>query len=866
MTPAEQKSRDQLLLELEELTLRLQEAEQTLDAIRSGGVDALVVSAGSGQEQLYTLDGADRVYRVFLESISQGALTLSADGLVLFANEAAGRLLSAKMEVVVGAQLQSFVHAADRERMDALFERGLGQPVNAEIRVRGGGGRPLYLSLHPLKDRDDKMVVAVLSDLTEQRRTEAALEAEGLARAIFEQAGEAIVVCDNSGAVIRASRAAVELAGRQLLFQALDDVLPLTEADGTPVQALQGGAEPEFPRGREVRLVRDDGRSFDLILTANPLTTQEHGHVGQVVTLADVTRLKRAEGVREKLLRDLEKANRELATIESLSRAGLQPSSTEELVQSIVSHATEAMGADAGAILLASDGILGVVALAPFADGGHEPFGSEGGFVQTIARMRRTLFVEDVESSRLLTEAERQRGVRSLLGVPLVQENELLGVLCVGWSDQHDADEGQQRFLEIIAARAAQGISARMIADQRDEQRIMAETLALELAEANVVLRGKQGSLELLHDLANLVNSSLSLTEISRSVLLVTEQPLGLRAGVICQMDPAGALVVLAQTGFDESSLAPLQVPQIDARSLELLMRRDVSIITHESVPAPDIGPIRLTSGSVVDDARWVALPLRKEELMLGVVALIFLGRRPFTEDEISLYRSIAGLLGAVFENARVHAEETVAQVRKAAEEERIRLARDLHDSITQALFAAALKAEALTGDDAVPPEALQTAREVRRLTRGALAQMRSMLLELRSDPPEDVPIDQLLRNVAEATEGRSSVAVTLSVSGADDLPRHLHPVIYRIAQEALNNVVRHARATHASIELSVEPDRARLLVRDDGCGFDPGRSLSPTHVGLRSMQERAAETGAELRVVSAPGEGTLVTFDWRAH
>ena len=173
-------------------------------------------------------------------------------------------------------------------------------------------------------------------------------------------------------------------------------------------------------------------------------------------------------------------------------------------------------------------------------------------------------------------------------------------------------------------------------------------------------------------------------------------------------------------------------------------------------------------------------------------------GRRPFTADELALYRSIAELLGSAFDNARAYQVETDARMRHAAHEERTRLARDLHDSITQALFAASLKAEALTEHDDIPARAAETAAEVRRLTRGALAQMRTLLLELRSETLADVPIEQLLRNVVEATEGRVALAEDLRLRGAchsgscnDDLPR---------TQEALNNVVRHSGATQASV------------------------------------------------------------------
>ena len=207
--------------------------------------------------------------------------------------------------------------------------------------------------------------------------------------------------------------------------------------------------------------------------------------------------------------------------------------------------------------------------------------------------------------------------------------------------------------------------------------------------------------------------------------------------------------------------------------------------------------------------------------------------------------------------------QDVTAQREAAALEERTRIARDLHDSITQALFAAALKAESLTQDQGIPASSTETAGQVHRLTRGALAQMRTLLLELRSESPADVPIDQLQRTVAEATEGRSSIVVDVTLRGQRVPPRRLHTAIYRVAQEALNNVARHSGADHASVQLITQPERVRLMIHDDGCGFDAG-PLAPTHFGLRSMRERAAEVGARLNLVTAPGEGTLVILDWR--
>jgi signal transduction histidine kinase len=200
----------------------------------------------------------------------------------------------------------------------------------------------------------------------------------------------------------------------------------------------------------------------------------------------------------------------------------------------------------------------------------------------------------------------------------------------------------------------------------------------------------------------------------------------------------------------------------------------------------------------------------------------------------------------------------------QAAQEERNRLARDLHDSITQALFAAALKAEALSGNGTLPESVAASADEVRRLTRGALAQMRTLVMELRAEHHETVPIGHLLLIVAEATEARARITVEVKLTGDGALPKGLHSTVYRVTQEALNNAARHSRADHVTVGLQTEPGHVRLLVHDDGCGFVVGAD-PPGHLGLRSMRERACEAGAELWILSAPGEGTYVILEWSA-
>jgi two-component system nitrate/nitrite sensor histidine kinase NarX len=245
-------------------------------------------------------------------------------------------------------------------------------------------------------------------------------------------------------------------------------------------------------------------------------------------------------------------------------------------------------------------------------------------------------------------------------------------------------------------------------------------------------------------------------------------------------------------------------------------------------------------------------------------------GRRLEVEAAVSILRhedgTPAGTLAVIRDvSERKEAERVLRahEAEAAALAERNRLARDLHDSVTQTLFAASLKAESLAGDGcAAPLKVAQTAEEVRRLTRGALAQMRTMLLELRSDPVCDIPLQMLLAQLVEAAESRAGVDVTLRVRGEARPPAPVHEAVYRIVQEALNNVVRHARAASAWVELELQPDAIHLIVGDDGCGFDPAQA-DPAGLGLRAMRERAVEAGLDLHVGAGPAGGTVVAADW---
>jgi signal transduction histidine kinase len=223
----------------------------------------------------------------------------------------------------------------------------------------------------------------------------------------------------------------------------------------------------------------------------------------------------------------------------------------------------------------------------------------------------------------------------------------------------------------------------------------------------------------------------------------------------------------------------------------------------------------------------------------------------------------------------RMRVEEALRQseTEKAVSEERGRLARELHDAVTQTLFSASLIAEVLPRIWEINQErGRQQLEEVRTLTRGALAEMRTLLLELRPEALAKAKMEDLLRQLGRAMTGRTGVPVDVTIEGECKVPSEVQIALYRIAQEALNNAAKHADPSQVSVSLQCIPpatggDRGgapevTLAIRDDGRGFEP-ENIPAGHFGVGIMRERAAAIGATFEVESAAGRGTQVTVIW---
>jgi signal transduction histidine kinase/predicted hydrocarbon binding protein len=411
--------------------------------------------------------------------------------------------------------------------------------------------------------------------------------------------------------------------------------------------------------------------------------------------------------------------------------------------------------------------------------------------------------------------------------MPLLEKDEVAGILSVSV----DATE-------------------RVQARQNLEQRVRERTR--ELATLLQVSHDVSSTLELQPLLDLILDQLKTVVDYSGASILILD---------------GGDLVVQAYHGpIPKEEAGQLRFPLDQALvNRQVIRQREPIAIPDVRSDAPLARMFRQTAGDELDSTfgyvrSWLGVPLMVKGEMLGMLTLDHSRPGFFTSEHADLILAFANQVAVAIENARLyeHAEES------AVAAERNRLARDLHDAVTQTLFSASIIAEVLPHLwEQDPEEGLRRLGELRELTRGALAEMRTLLLELRPSALVEARLADLLRQLAESITGRARVSVALEIEGECDLEPEVKVALYRIAQEGLNNVAKHAGAHRATIWLRCEPGQVNLGIQDDGIGFAPD-SVAPNSLGLGIMRERAEAIGAALEIDSQPGAGARIQVVWK--
>ena len=384
----------------------------------------------------------------------------------------------------------------------------------------------------------------------------------------------------------------------------------------------------------------------------------------------------------------------------------------------------------------------------------------------------------------------------------------------------------------------------------------MAAELQASYAHLEQRVEDRTRELATLNAIAAVVSRSLELEEIMEAALKETLASMDIEAGAAFRLDDR-AMRLMAHVGLSDSFI----------RGVESLSLEDSIAAQAVSEVAPVVRSVAdYPEGALKDLLKdeglrsVVGVPLVAKGKTLGVLNLATRCLHTITAEERSLLASIGRQAGMAVDNARLYEQAEAA----AAAAERNRLARELHDAVSQTLFSASMIADVLPRlwerDEG---EARRRLDMLRRLTRGAMAEMRTLLLELRPSALLEAELDELLKQLGKAVEGRTQVEVELAVERMSGLPGDVKVALYRIAQEGLNNVTKHANASRVDLSLHAGGEGVELRIRDDGHGFDVS-SVPRDHFGLINMCERAESVGADLTLKSEIGHGTEIAVVWR--
>ena len=374
-------------------------------------------------------------------------------------------------------------------------------------------------------------------------------------------------------------------------------------------------------------------------------------------------------------------------------------------------------------------------------------------------------------------------------------------------------------------------------------------------------LQRRVAELGLIYRASQAFTSTLELDEVLRLVLHEVVQLLDVTGACIWLMDEDGGEFVARQWVGQSGPMGTF----VDASNLttycDLLQ---CVLASGQSLIVPDLRayvPDMRDDASDKDLATRACLltPLKIKDKVIGVLHLIDGMPHRFAAAEVALLESLAVPASIAVENARLFEEARVASELR----ERQRWIHRIHDLYNQSLFSASLIAEVLPQLwDQDPAAGAQAANDLRTLLRGALAEQRAAMLELRPADLTGANLEELLEQLAAGFEGRTNIPVRTAFDGDTVLPGDVRVALYRICQEALSNVAKHANAHHVAIYLSRLPGSVTMRIADDGVGFEQ-ETRAPEQLGLQVMQERAHQVGACLTLTSHEGRGTMVEVCW---
>lgn len=541
----------------------------------------------------------------------------------------------------------------------------------------------------------------------------------------------------------------------------------------------------------------------------------------------------------------VEERTRKLAALNTIAEVVSRSFELDEILSDALSEVQQVLALDAGGIYLLDPGKTTATLSAytgistDFADE-LKILDIEKSIYHELATTEQPIAVADIMSSqRLRDHISDWRGFSSIALCPLTSRNKTLGMLFVLTHARREfTDQDLNLLLSSARQIAVATENARLFSDEQrraDQFRLIAKT--------GHQIVGILESDDLMHKIVELVYESFEYYLVT--IGIIEDDLVVFKAG--------------KKEGWPEENFCPKSL-MVNGAGItawvathgETLLVPDVSL-DDRYVFWPDAGETRSE----------LAIPLKTKAGVIGVLNVESREINGFDKNDVAVLQSITQQAAIAIENAQLF--EQAQQL--AVIQERQRLARDLHDSVTQALYGVTLYAEAtarqLSREDPNLPLAKDHLDDLRATAQEALREMRLLIFELRPSVLQKEGLLAALRTRLESVEGRSGVKASFDApTEFMPLPPKTESCLYWIAQEVLNNTLKHAQADTVALTVHQDNSCVALEITDDGIGFDMDGAGQKGGLGLPGLRERAAEIGGHLIIESQPGQGTLVRIE----
>ncbi|OQY90020.1 MAG: hypothetical protein B6D39_08820 [Anaerolineae bacterium UTCFX2] len=449
-------------------------------------------------------------------------------------------------------------------------------------------------------------------------------------------------------------------------------------------------------------------------------------------------------------------------------------------------------------------------------------------------------FPQTLSSSQKKELKKIFRHARSALLVPVRAGANTFGVLGFGFAGKRQISAEDVRLCRAVADIAAASLR---------------RSVLLESLEKQVEVRTQH--LETLYDINAIASEPLALNDVLEQVLKITLETLHGHAGAIHFMNGRQQAFTLAV----QSNLTPELAEELTALPAAQNFWRRLADSTSPIV-INDTGseanlPEAFARLYEKGHRAFIGAPIRAKGQALGLLSLFDRSILNYTIEDISLFMIISDQIGSLIERSRLVKQAEIA----AVVQERQRLARELHDSVTQLLYSQVLFSSA--GLNVLGQANLQALKDhlerINQAALQALKEMRLLVYQLRPADYLDEGLAGALRRRLDSVEKRTGMTAQLNVEGALSLDEAVEMALYRIAEEALNNILKHSEAARVTVTLRASANTVELEIADDGVGFDPAAAQKAGGMGLGNMIERAAALGGQIQILSEPGKGACI-------